>query len=679
MTRALLILLACVGVARGASPIQSSNTWPYAVGWNLGVRGGIPARTGTIIDASLPPYGADKTGATNAGIAINAAITAASSNDIVYLPAGTYHCKTNAISLNKAGVLLRGDGSNTVVFGAITVGPSSSGNYPFTVTNGGGKGTTNLILSGITDTFGSTIAAGDTFQISSLENYTNVNFPVIDIQNGGLRIIKQMVRCHSRSGFTVTIDSPLVRDFTNSPILTSRILTGLGGTKSRMGIENIRFTGTNHGAGEVLTGAYTIFVTTQNDFWMSNVISEYCVNYALGLENVLRAEIVHCTFRHALQPVGTSRSGAIFTDTSEYLMRDCIFHDLGLAWQHFGGVTANAAVGVFTTNITADVAFLNHSSHNILNIQEACVFHTGVNYDGYFGSSSHNISYRNRNHATTAYKRFNSTMQNVGDALGNTAYPYVYQAPEVVNYPNLGSYAIFEDGFPNKGNAGFDFVAPPTSKFWPGTNHLVDNNTLETNYPNGVIVFSAVGPTNILYGNFTQKVASAESWTLTYAPTLVFQKTANTNAYYNGTNPPIKCLTNYGDRIVLNQFVTLENGDTLYQIDHSDYQSIDITNKYSHTRHGNVVYTNAAGTVVWDPNIPDHDLPASLLYPAGRPTWWVDYLGSAMDFPAFGPDVTGYAKMIPAQSRYLQLSAAGQPRQTAIGGAFKITGQFRMK
>jgi hypothetical protein len=645
--------------------IEPTNRWDFAPGWNLGVRGGIPARTGTVRNVTSAPYSADNTGATDAGAAINSAITASSSNDIVYLPAGTYNCKTNAVTLNKSGVTLRGDGASSVIFGTVNVGHSSSGGYAFYVTNGATKGSTNLVLTSVQDQFSSTIAAGDLFKISSLENDTNGGFPVIATTTGGKWLTSQMVQCFSINGNTVTISSPLIWDFTNQTRLTSRTLTGGGGGTRpaiKMGVESLRVTGTNHGVGTTTSQGYNIFVNSTADCWLSNVVSEYALNYGIGVENTLRTEIMYCTARYALNPVGTSRSGAIFTDSSEYLMRDCIFHDWGLAWQHFGGVSGNAAVGIFATNLTGKGAFLNHSTHNIFNIVEASILSGAVSYDGFFGSSSHAILYRNRITSTTSFKRFSSHMQVIGNVLGSTNYPYQYIAAETNDFlAATGFYGIFELGFPNIGNTSFTGTTPPTSWNWPGTNYTADNNTIETNYPNPIATFlSTVGPTNRLYGNFTNRVAPYEIWT-TSTPAVIFQGGTDTNQYYTGTNPPVQVLTNYGDSIVLNQFVTVSNGWSMYGITApSSYQQLQASNKHTHRLHGNLVYTNAAGTLVWDANVANQTMPASLVYANGAPDWW-----GTNRWPAIDPERAAPVAMIPAQARYLGIGQTS-PRRLRI-------------
>ena len=61
-------------------------------------------------------------------------------------------------------------------------------------------------------------------------------------------------------------------------------------------------------------------------------------------------------------------------------------------------------------------------------------------------------------------------------------------------------------------------------------------------------------------------------------------------------------------------------------------------------RHGNFDYLG--NDAVWDPDIAEHVLPASL-YLTGTPSWF-----GAVPFPPIGPDVAGLVNDIPAKLRY---------------------------
>jgi hypothetical protein len=61
-------------------------------------------------------------------------------------------------------------------------------------------------------------------------------------------------------------------------------------------------------------------------------------------------------------------------------------------------------------------------------------------------------------------------------------------------------------------------------------------------------------------------------------------------------------------------------------------------------RHGN--WDNVNNAVVWDPNISNHILPASL-YLSAKPAWW-----GSLAWPPIGPDLSPMAGNIPAKQRY---------------------------
>ena len=92
-------------------------------------------------------------------------------------------------------------------------------------------------------------------------------------------------------------------------------------------------------------------------------------------------------------------------------------------------------------------------------------------------------------------------------------------------------------------------------------------------------------------------------------------------------------------------------------------------------RHGN--YDYVTNSVVWDPGIADHDLPASL-YRSGAPEWWCQ----ETPWPAIGPDVAGYANDIPAKRRFeglpctqtTELPLTGVPADKSIHLSWEVMG-----
>ncbi|MCK7489985.1 MAG: hypothetical protein MZU79_07015 [Anaerotruncus sp.] len=76
-------------------------------------------------------------------------------------------------------------------------------------------------------------------------------------------------------------------------------------------------------------------------------------------------------------------------------------------------------------------------------------------------------------------------------------------------------------------------------------------------------------------------------------------------------------------------------------------------------RHGNFDTVN--NTVVWDPSIVNHVLPASL-YLTETPSWF-----GALALPAVGPDVPGYSRDIPREREVGRLPGLGEPRRSLLG------------
>ena len=94
-------------------------------------------------------------------------------------------------------------------------------------------------------------------------------------------------------------------------------------------------------------------------------------------------------------------------------------------------------------------------------------------------------------------------------------------------------------------------------------------------------------------------------------------------------------------------------------------------------RHGNFDYVT--NSVIWDPKIANHSLPASL-YLGGKPKWWCE----ETPWPPIGPDVAGYANSIPAKRRLdglpcttsLGLILSGAPGDRAIYLSWSVSADF---
>lgn len=617
-----------------------SNRFEWQVGTNTGVIGGIPSPGGTVIDVTQAPYNADNSGSVNAGNAINSAIAAAVSNDIVYLPPGIYNCITNAIVLNASGVVLRGAGINSVIHGHVVDGHSLSGGETYSITNGGNRGTTNLMVNDIDDPFSQTIEAGDIFSIYQQEDTTNETFQIIGTTGtiGGLRTT---VRIHSRSGYTLNLDRPLLRDFTNNAKLVSLSQQGVSSArfKERIGIENLKITSTNNGL--VDPAGVLLAMTSLRNSWVRGCTIEYPNNYCIDMTGFLNNQIESNRFGKALS-VGTSRSALTLATGSGALVQNNAFYDLTIGVQCQGGsFSANAIFANYFTNIS-DKAILFHSAHPFYNLIEANVGNIFVP-DGYFGSSSHNTVFGNEMEGTQSYKRFNTYHTVVGNLFGQNGVTQVYEQEE----SGFSTYPIFTFGYPNIGNNTYTRTSPPVP--WNFSGHFLNSGAGGgpiTNF--GFTVNTTVGPTNVLWTNFFTEGAAATFTNIMYveAMGIMFQG-PNTNSYWpvvssNGLplTAAIQAASSNGtpSNVVMNQSITISNGWRLILVGQNGFQQRQTANKATYYVSGNLAYTNAPGTVVWDDRTADRSLPRSILYPRSPPEFWGTHRWPAKDPAESQPD-----------------------------------------
>ena len=647
--------------------VLSDFTTPFTPGTTVGVAGGIPVRSGTTITVTDAPYSADNTGATDAGGAINTAVASASSNDVVYLPAGLYKLTTQ-ISVDKDGVELRGAGTNTILVGAVVLGHSSSGAEFFVITNGGTKGSSTIMVSNLVDTFGQTIAANDAFEISALWPNNDSTFPVISTTGGRVRIITGVVVVQSVSGQTLTLTKPLAFDYTNSAKIKSLNLTGNSALRFKrgVGISSLLISGTNSGLSS--SAVNLLSASCLRDSYVTNVTVEYLNNYGLAATPVYNFQVQKSTFRHA-RTSGTSRSGITLTYYDGVLIQDCIFDDLTIGTQVQGGSGTRLAYAYnFHTN-TSDKSFLLHSAHPIMTLVEGNVFDGNVVSDGYFGGASHELYHGNRFNITVALKRFVSTVQFSGNVHGPTDGSFRYTSYD----SSYGTpYLIYEFGFPHIGNTTYTLTSPTLGFNYPGAN--VSNLGGGGDYTNFAPTFSATVTTNQLWTNMITGML-----TFTNIPSdsanypLVFQDATDTNRYWldDLTTPVLASSAGTASNVLLNQTITISNGWKMYIAGSGAFNHLQ-TNYPPHILHGNLVYTNGGSSLVWDSTRLPRVIRASWLYDSA-PVWF-----GTNRFPPMDPLNAAPIKTIPAQDRY-SASALGTTPAISTGGRVTTGGNVKFQ
>ena len=184
MTKRILVSVFILSVATLSYGvlIPANRLVDWTPGVSVGVPGGIPTNRTHLINVTSAPYNADKSGASDAAPAIRSAIAAATSGDIVYLPAGTYRI-SSLISINKSNITLRGAGDSTVIDNrsssqAIFVGGDYQG-AGVSISGSPTKGSTTITVANATN-----FNANDNILLS-LDNDSSL--PVVHV-SGGTRL-----------------------------------------------------------------------------------------------------------------------------------------------------------------------------------------------------------------------------------------------------------------------------------------------------------------------------------------------------------------------------------------------------------------------------------------------------------------------------------------------------------
>jgi hypothetical protein len=453
--------------AAGLIPIERTTDWTKA-----GVPGGIVDRKACIVDVTKAPYNADATGATNAGPAIQEAINAAAEDCVVFLPAGTFRIDGALIvgfvggNKDKDKITIRGAGMDKTTIDCranrcIEVGSESDylWNWP---------PMGNEITAGLTRDSGTlTIADAKEFAVGDIVQITFDNdpeLPVISVNPfPGLR--RQKARVTAKTDTTLTVTPPIHGDFSKLKARVNRAQY----QSDFVGIEDLTIDGSNG------TVTFGIMFSQAYASWVKDVRVRHASNYSMYATDSLNCEVRHSYFDE-LTGSGPNHSGFLMGGSGAFLFEDNIIV------KSFPGIEVNSGstANVFAYNFIEgpDVGGMmgcaidtNHGAHNAFNLYEGNVAQM-LQSDGYFGSDSDETIYRNWFHATNKttdqngkalyINRFSRRFNVVGNILGSTAHPFVYDNEKgSADYGKRYAYTL---GLPNIGNGGFNGkFAPP----WP--------------------------------------------------------------------------------------------------------------------------------------------------------------------------------------------------------------------
>jgi len=442
-----------------AGPKPSSSVFPAdrLVPWqgNVGVEGGIPTRT--TIRNCVTSDGVPTSGTTDATAAIQKCLDNTPEEGVAFLPAGTYSIsKTIKIPTKRS---LRGAGSKgtsvtTIVTSAkidnlLWIGAGHSDNGPLLkITAGHTKGSTTLTLADA-----SSLAVGGYVLLNEKNDSTIPVSPSSYAEGacnwcdqfGGTRLRAQVAKIKSKTGSTIEITPPLFYDFTatNDPAAMK-----LNVFHERAGIESLVVKNTTG-----ITGSWNnnIMIRGASNSWVKDVKVDTCGKRCIDLRTYYyRIEVRESLIEHCLDHDNSDTCyGTELAEGSSSLVENNVYHDVSqgpmLMWGASGSVVGyNYAVDVFRTRQRDSWFWPNswtHGAHPSYNLWEGNEM-SGLNWDGYWGSASHNFAFRNRllskdptaglmpGHVEVAsiiVERNNHFMSAAGNVLGLDAWSNKYE------------------------------------------------------------------------------------------------------------------------------------------------------------------------------------------------------------------------------------------------------------
>lgn len=441
----LILLVGFASEAEAAYSLPADRT----VAWqgNVGVQGDIPSRS--VICRTLRPSG------DNDSAAINAAISACPAGQVVQLGPGTFYINDH-INV-KAGISLRGSGmgvtrlqGKTAIRGRYIVGINGGPYYStsYAVTAGLTKGSTIVTTGSATGW-----SVGDIVLIDQLNDANGAYGPAVSSigtngppgetwasRNSGSRVAGQVNRIVSISGTVITLENPLYWDFHSA--LTPQI-TKINGIKTMAGIEDLTVDNqTSRTDGIVINGTANCWLkgVELNGSWQNGIL----------LKKSYRVTIRSCKIHEGIPPLpeagpqySTSRAYGIFSNiTSASLIENNQFYHLCMTVCMSGPNSGN----VLSYNYIAEMyyspsmkwqsdIFSLHGGHARANLFEGNWGVGSFLADNVWGSSSHNVLFRNR--ITLDPKRprrafdiglysMSSYFSIVGNVLGSTGFETSY-------------------------------------------------------------------------------------------------------------------------------------------------------------------------------------------------------------------------------------------------------------
>lgn len=638
-----LILYALGAISLNAVIIPATNRIQWVTNYTVGVFGGIPNRTNIVWVT-----GADPTGTNDSYSAIQTALNNATSNSVVGLTNG-YYSVSSILNIPNY-VTLRGMGrTNTTIApygtnGLYQVASSlEDANFPTSIFAGATNGSTNIVTPYDVSEF---FRVGDLMRIQQRnttyeEGLEEPVFSPNQYEYNDLCVVRLTANLSGGSNWSVW--PPVAGDYVRNPqidFISHSSGSSIFAPRVWAGIEGIHFSFTNTVRRLWSTTTLMGGVGNAANCWIKDCEFSWAKNYHVSFGYAANCYFGGNTIRN-VQDAGSNHAGLLASIMSGCLIEDNIFANFlfpAIEWN--SGFTGNAVVyNYLATNANA---FINHNTHSRMNLWEGNMLETAWMHDGYFGSASRHTLFRNSfmdSYTAVYFKRWGTKMQVVGNVLGNPNSNYL----AFTQYTNGVPYNVIEMGRPNIGNQNYIGTNPPSPWNFPG--HTYEYGGVA----NGIFQLTNCPPhaTNRLNGNFSNITLYND-----FNHAIVFQDQGNTNKYWPNDGSPLVPTGGNSTFITLNRSVTVSNGWRVYVTGVTAYQQLQTVNSNTHNIHGN--YDAFTKTVTWNPDNPDHTLPASFIYTNGAPSYW-----GTNRWPAIDPEATPMVASIPSFQRYLGIVSGG--------------------
>lgn len=622
--------------------LPAINQGDWTVGTDVGVNGGIfqyrpgGASERTSLRNVVAEFGADNTQATSARAAIQVAINAATSGQVVYCPAGRYLIDgLLSIPTTKSNITIRGDGPSTVFyfsgnsyFSAGASGPAYNSN-PQTLTGTRTKGTSVLSVAS-----SSAYGVGElaTVLANNEEDNTRIQAGAAPTwSQKAFRAFRRMCcRVVAVGSGTITIDPPLPWDLTD---VGGRIERGGSTHIDKVGFEdfNCEF---NHPAAFPIAA---IQMAMAIECWVYNVNVPNWVKVSDNGSMVIWNNSYKCEIRHCTGISTTTAQSDGFlqpSNVSSCLIEDNIFINWDYGF-YSSGRTFNCVIAYnfFLTAQSGSRTGINmsHGGGDGLNLVEGN-FVNNVGVDSYHGFASHFVLHRNWCHGTNATQ----TLRGFQLALRRGTRNVVLSG----NVFGIDGWSddVLSFGNPNLGNSNYTGTTNTTTgDFWDDWG-VTGTLTTRTGNNAGVVTCSggawATAVANgcvvsVLWGGKTSGINDMT----------VVSRTGNVITLSGGSPMPGSL------EVVLPPEGTSFD---LVQVNTLGFQELDLAVEATTTLVNNYRAAQSGTGSIDTPLDPGDTLPDSFCY-AARPSWWP----TSLAWPAVDPDVPTFDyETLPAGYRY---------------------------